>query len=105
MSNLIPSAMASESCQSSFDPYDLSSYDEEYTTPDNVAETTPGQRDRAAQLLTAARLYLNSPSEVPENWGQINPNLNDYNSNPMENSCEFWLPAITKWWSQQEETQ
>jgi hypothetical protein len=41
ISNSIPSAMAFGSCQSSFDPYDLSS-DEEYLTPNNVAETTPG---------------------------------------------------------------
>ena len=59
-SNLVPSAMASGSYQSSFDPYDLSSDNEEYLTPNNVAEMTPGQSDRAAHLLTAARLYLNS---------------------------------------------
>jgi len=41
-SNLIPFATASGSCQSSFDPYYLSSDDEEYLTPNNVAETTPG---------------------------------------------------------------
>jgi hypothetical protein len=33
--------MASGSCQSSFDPYDLSSNDEEYLMPNNVAEMTP----------------------------------------------------------------
>jgi len=32
---------ASGSGQFSFDPYDLSSDDEEYLTPNNVAETTP----------------------------------------------------------------
>ena len=95
MSNLIPSATASASYQSSFDPYDLSSDDEEYSTPDNVTETTPGRRDRKAQLLTAAGLYFNSQSEVAKNWGRINPHLNDYISTPMENSGEFWLPAIT----------
>jgi len=41
-SNHIPSATASRSCQSSFDPYDLCSDDEEYLTPNNVAKTTPG---------------------------------------------------------------
>ena len=41
-SNLVPSAKASRSYQSSFDPYDLSSDDEEYLTPNNVAGTTPG---------------------------------------------------------------
>jgi len=39
-SNLLPSATASRSYHSSFDPYDLSSDDEEYLTPNNVAETT-----------------------------------------------------------------
>jgi len=82
-SNLVPSATASESDQSSFDIYDLSSDDEEYLMPNSVAETTPGQSNRAARLLTAARLYLNSPPEAPKNWGQINPNLNDYHSDPM----------------------
>jgi len=47
--NLLPSAIASGSYQSSFDPYDLSSDDEEYLTPDHVAETTPGWSDRAAR--------------------------------------------------------
>jgi len=55
-SNLVPSATASGSYQSFFDPYYLSSDDEEYLTPNNVAETTPGQSDRAAPMLTAARL-------------------------------------------------
>jgi len=41
-SNLLPSATASGSYQSSFVPYDLSSDDEEYLTPKNVPETTPG---------------------------------------------------------------
>jgi len=41
-SNLVTSATASGSCQSSFDPYDLSSDDKEYLTPNNVAGTTPG---------------------------------------------------------------
>jgi len=46
-SNPISSAIASCSYQSSFDPYDLSSDDEEYITSDNVAETTSGRSDRA----------------------------------------------------------
>jgi len=41
-SNLVPSETASGSYQASFDPYDLSSDDEEYLTPNNVPETTPG---------------------------------------------------------------
>jgi hypothetical protein len=54
--------------------------------------------------LTATRLYFNSPPEAPKNWGQINPNLNDYHSDPMEISSTFWIPDITDWWRQQEET-
>jgi len=103
-SNLIPSATASESYQSSFHRYDSSSNDEVYLTPNYVAETTPGRSDCAACLLTAARLYLNSPPEAPKNWGQINPNLNDYHSDPMEISSTFWIPDTTDWWGQQEET-
>jgi len=102
--NLISFAMASRSGQSSYDSYDLSSDDKEYLMPNNVAETTPGRSDRAARLLTAARLYLNSHPELPQNWGQINPNLDDYHSNPMEISSTFWLPDITDWWRQQQET-
>ena len=41
-SNLVSSATASGSYQSFFDPYDSSTNDEEYSTPNNVAETTPG---------------------------------------------------------------
>jgi len=102
--NLVPSSTVWGSYQSSFDSYDLSSDDEEYLTPNNVAETTPGQSDRAVLLLTAARLYLNSPPEAPKNWGQINPNRNEYHSDPMEISSTFWIPDITDWWRQQEET-
>jgi hypothetical protein len=40
--NFVPSAMASGSIQSSLDPYDLSSDDKEYLTPNDVAESTPG---------------------------------------------------------------
>jgi len=103
--NLVPSAMASRSYQSSFDPYDLCSNDEEYLTPNNVAEMTPGRSDRAAHLLTAVRLYLNSPPEAPKTWGQIHPNLNDYHSDLMEISSTFWIPDITDWWCLQEEMQ
>jgi len=47
-SDHISSSTASRSCQSSIDPYDLSSDDEEYLMPNNLAETTPGRSDRAA---------------------------------------------------------
>jgi hypothetical protein len=48
-SNLITSSTASGSDQTSFDPYDLSSNDEGYLMPNDVAETTPGRCDRAAR--------------------------------------------------------
>jgi len=100
-SNPVPSATSSGSYQSSFDPYALSGDDEEFLMLNNVAETTPGRSDRAARFMTAARLYLNSPPEAPKNWGQINANLNDYHSDPMEISSTFWSPDITDWWRQQ----
>jgi hypothetical protein len=58
-SNLIPSGTVVASWQRFFDSDDLSRDDEEYLTPTNVAETTPGQIDCAARLLTAASVYLN----------------------------------------------
>jgi len=103
-SNLVPSVTASGSYQSSFDPYDLFSDDEEYLTPNNVAEMTSGRSDHAVRLLTTNRLYLNSPPEAPKNCGQINPNLNDYDSDPMGISSTSWLPDMTDWWRQQDET-
>jgi len=103
-SNLLPSATASRSYQSSLNPYDLSNNDEEYLTPNNVAETTPGRSNHAARLLTAARLLLNCLPEAPQNWGQMNPNLNDYHSDRIEISSTFWIPDITDWWHQQEES-
>jgi len=103
-SNLVPSATAGGSYQSSFDPYDLSSDDEEYLTPNNVAQTTPGRSDRTARLLTAARHYLNPPPEASQNWGQINPNLIQYHSDAMEINSTFWIPDITDWGRQQEDT-
>ena len=103
-SNLIPSETVLGSCQSFFNPYDQSSDDEEYIIPNNVAETTPGQSNHAAHLLTATRFYLNLPPEAPKNWEQIYPYLNDDHSDPMEISSTFWLPDITDWWRQEEET-
>jgi len=35
--------------------------------PNNVAETTPGQSNRADRLLTAARLNLNLHHEAAKN--------------------------------------
>jgi len=102
-SNLVPSATASGSCQSLFDQYDLSSNDEEYLTPNSEAEMTPGWSDRTARLCTPIRLYLNLPPEAPENWGQIDPNLNDYHSGLMEITITSCLPNLTDWWHQQEQ--
>jgi len=99
-SNLVPSATASGSGQSSFDPDSLSSDHEEYLTPDNVAERKPGRSDRAVHILTAARLYLNSPPEAPKYWRQINPNVKHYHCDPMEISSTFWILDITNWWRQ-----
>jgi len=48
-SHPIPCETVSGSCQSSFDPYDLSGNDEDYTTPHNVAENPAGRSDRAAR--------------------------------------------------------
>jgi len=92
--------MASGSSQSSVDPDDLSSDHDEYLTPNNVAETTPGPGNRATCLLSAARLCLNSPPQAPKDWGQINPKLNDYHSDPMEFGSSLWIPDITDWWCQ-----
>jgi len=78
-SNYFPAAMASQFGQSSVDPYDLPSDNEEYLTPKSVAEMTPGRSDCAARLSTAARLYLNS---LPEYWRQFNPDIDDYHSDP-----------------------
>jgi hypothetical protein len=87
--NFSSSPMASRSGQSCYDPYDLSSKYNEYLIPNNIAETTPRRSDRAARLLTAARLNLNSHPELPQNWGQIYLNLNDYDTDPMEISSTF----------------
>jgi len=46
---------------------------------------------------------LNWPPEAPNHWGEINPNLDDYHSDPMEISSTFRIADITDWWRQQEE--
>jgi len=102
--NIFPSATACWFDQSSFDPNDVSFNDEDYLTPNSVAEITPGWSDRIAPYLTATRLYFNSMPEAPKNWGQINPNHNDNHSDPMETSSTFWLLDITDWWCQHKET-
>jgi len=99
--NIFPSAKDVWFGQSLFDPFVWYSDDDEYLPPKSMAESTPKWCDCAAPLLRATRLYFNAPPEAPKNWGQINPNLNDYHSNPMEISSTFWLPDITDWWCQQ----
>jgi len=94
-SNIFPSAKASGFIQSSFDWHDLSTGNEQNLTPSRVAEMTPRQSDHAAHLLTATRLYLYSLPELRKNWGQINPNLDDYHSDSIEIHTTFWLPDIT----------
>jgi len=96
--NIFLSAQVSGLAQSSLDPYDLSSGDEDYSTPEGVAETTPGWCDCTACLLMAAGPYFDSPPETPKHWGQINPNINDYHSDPMEISCTSRILDITDWW-------
>jgi hypothetical protein len=102
--NLSSFEMPWRSGQSAYDPYDLSSDDDKYLRSTNVAETTPRLSDRAACLLTAAKVYLNSPPELPQTWGQINPNLNDCHSDRRQISSTFCLPDITYGWWQQEDT-
>jgi hypothetical protein len=102
-SNFVPYAMASGSCQSSFDPDDLSSDDKEYLTPNNEAVMTPRQIDSVDSILIVAMLHLNSLPEVPKNCGQIYPNLNAYHTNPVEISIIFWIPHIADCWRQQKE--
>jgi len=102
--NPFPSAMASGYSESSFDPYDLSSADEDYLMQKSMTETTPGLSDWAARLLTAARFHLNSPPESPQNWGEVKPNPNEYHSDSIEISRAFWIPDIPDWWRHQMET-
>ena len=101
--NHLPSGKASGFGQLSVDRYDLCTDDEEYLTPESVAESTPRWRHGAAHLLNAGRLYLNPTPEAPTNWGQVNPNHNAYHSDPIEISCTVWLPDITDWRCQQQE--
>jgi hypothetical protein len=104
INNLFSSSIASTSCQSYSDPSDWSSSDENYLMRKNVAQTTARQSNGASHLLAPGMLSLNSPSELPHHSGQINPKHNDYHSNCMEFGSTFWIPDITDWWCQHEET-
>jgi len=72
--------------------------------PKCMAEMTAERSDRAVHSLTVGRLHVNSPPDSPKNRGQGNPNVNNYHYDPMEISSAFWLPDITDWWRQQDET-
>jgi len=102
--NLFHSAPVSRFGQSSNDSAGLSSDDEEYWMPCNVAEITIKQSNCESSLLTVARIYLNWPSESTKNLGHMNLNLNDYHSDPMQFSSTFWIPDIKHWWWKKEET-
>jgi hypothetical protein len=65
--NRVPSAASSGSGQSYPDLYALSSEEEYYNTPDNMAETPPGGTDHAARFSTSASPYFNSPPDAPKN--------------------------------------
>jgi len=104
-SNSISSAMVSGSCQSSFDPHDFSSDDEEYYIANNVAKTTPRWNGHPALCEPATRLHLHSPPEAPMYRGQIHQNLNECHSDPMEFRGTLGIPNMTDWWRQQEQTQ
>jgi hypothetical protein len=102
-SNLFPSAMATGSSQSCFYLYDFSGDSEEYTTPDNVTEMTSRCSDPAVSILATARHYLYSWPEVLMNWEHINPNINEYHSDPTKISSTYCIPNITDWCHQQGE--
>jgi len=75
--------MASELGLSSVDPYDESCDEAEYLMPENVAETTPKCNNHATPSLTPTWLDLTSPLVSPENWGHVDPYLDEYHSKPM----------------------
>jgi len=92
--------MASVPGHSPIDSNDFSWDDIEYLTPNNVAETTAERNNCTACFLTAARLYLHLPPEASKFLVQINPNLNNYHSIPMEISSTVYILDITDWWHQ-----
>jgi len=102
--NLFPSLTAPGSGQTSLDLYDLSRYNKEYLSHNNVAVTTPGQNDCAACLVSATRLYLYSPPESSRIWGDVNPYFNDYHSNGMKFSSTLCILDIADLWCHKEET-
>jgi hypothetical protein len=53
--------------------------------------------------LAPTKLYLFSPRSSPNNWGQVNRNLNDFHFGSMGISSTFWILDINDWWGQQAE--
>ena len=47
---------------------------------------------------------MNSPAAAVKNWVEVDPNHNDYHSDPIEISTTFWIPDVAQWQLQQEET-
>jgi hypothetical protein len=95
--------MATGSGHSFCNAYELWSDNEEYLTSNNQGEWACRCSDHKVRLLPTAKLYLDSPPDATKNWGQFNPNINDYPSDPTAISSTFWIPDITNWWHQQEE--
>jgi hypothetical protein len=91
---------------SSVSPYDISddSNDGYYSQSQSGLQATPGRSDRAASLITAVRLYLNSPPENLASWGELRPTSSDYLADPLSLSATFWRPDVAAWWKEQEET-
>jgi len=103
--NLFRSSAASASGQCSTDLYELSSKNEEYVMPRQVTEMTPGECTRAVCVLTAPMLNLTLPHELQKHWGHVNQNQNQVHSHPIAITNACWIPDITDWWHQKEETQ
>jgi len=54
-------------------------------------------------LIDHRQSLLNFPPEAPMNWGQIDPNLNDYLSDLMQIGSTCWIPDVTDRWRKEEE--
>jgi len=93
--NLFSYAIPSRSRQSCSDQQHLFSADNEYLMAKNGAKMTLGRSNHTAHLLTAARSIQTSLPELPQNWGQINLNPNDYHSNRIQLSHTCWQSAIS----------
>jgi len=102
-SSLFSCTLTSRSGQCAYNPNDMSSNDEKYLMPKNVAEMPPARSHSAARLMTPTKLCFNSPPDLHQSWGQVHQHLNDHHSDPREFSSTFWIPDITIWWLQQGE--